>query len=146
MLRDFKTDGELGKLVNQYACKVSQYKETSDKAVKALLKKDIQHIKSIISEAAQLDLFEGKCSDDIYHNSLEWMLEFPEVWNDRKEFMGFDVVIGNPPYIFNRNLNEGVRKIYSRNVGKTDSYVYFIYLGLAITRVGGILSFITPVL
>lgn len=144
VLNNFKAEGELGRLVNQYADKVSEYKETSDKAVKALLKKDIQQIKSIISENAQLDLFEGKSSDGIYHNSLEWMLEFPEVWNDHKEFVGFDVVIGNPPYIFNRNLDEGVRKIYSRNVGKTDSYVYFIYLGIAITRVGGILSFITP--
>lgn len=144
VLRDFKADGKLGTLVNQYADKVCEYKETSDKTVKAVLIMDIAQIKSIISENAQLDLFEGKNSDGIYHNSMEWMLEFPEVWNERKEFMGFDVVIGNPPYIFNRNLDEKVREIYSRRVGKTDSYVYFIYLGLAITRVGGILSFITP--
>lgn len=144
VLSGFKIEGEFEKLVNQYADKVKAYKETSDKAVKSLLKKDINLIKSIVSENAQLDLFEGKTSDSIYHNSLEWMLEFPEVWNDNKEFIGFDVVIGNPPYIFNRNLDEKVREIYSRNVGKTDSYVYFIYLGLAITKVGGILSFITP--
>ena len=134
----------MSKLVNQYADKVGEYKETSDKAVKALLKKDINQIKTIVSENAQLELFDGKYSESIYHNSLEWMLEFPEVWNENKEFVGFDVVIGNPPYIFNRNLDENVREIYSRRVGKTDSYVYFIYLGLSITRVGGILSFITP--
>ncbi len=144
VLKDFNADSKLGKLVNQYSDKVKEYKETSDKAVKALLKKDINQIKSIISENAQLDLFEGKTGDGIYHNSLEWMLEFPEVWNDDKEFMGFDVVIGNPPYIFNRNLDERVREIYSRRIGKTDSYVYFMYLGLTITKVGGILSFITP--
>ena len=144
ILKGFNSDGELGKLVNLYADKVKDYKETHDKAVKALLKKEINQIKSVISQNAELNLFGGKSSDSIYHNSLEWMLEFPEVWNDNKEFVGFDVVIGNPPYIFNRNLDEGVREIYSRSVGKTDSYVYFIYLGLSITRVGGILSFITP--
>lgn len=144
VLKDFKPESELGKLVNQYADKVSEYKETSDKAVKALLKKDIAQIKSVVRENAQLDLFEGKTSNGIYHNSMEWMLEFPEVWNDNNEFMGFDVVIGNPPYIFNRNLDEKVREIYSRRIGKTDSYVYFMYLGLTITKVGGVLSFITP--
>ena len=35
----------------------------------------------------------------IYKNALEWRFEFPEVLNDAGDFIGFDVVIGNPPYI-----------------------------------------------
>ena len=144
ILKNIRPDSEAGRLVCRYAEKVGAYKETSDKAVKAQLKSDIDKIKALVGENAEQGLFDGKVGKGIYHNSFEWMLEFPEVWNYNNEFAGFDVVIGNPPYIFNRNLDEGVRKIYARNGGKTDSYVYFIYLGLAITRPGGILSFITP--
>ena len=35
----------------------------------------------------------------IYENAFEWRFEFPEVLNDEGDFVGFDVVIGNPPYI-----------------------------------------------
>ena len=144
LMDNVSEDSEVGKSINQYAEKVSLYKETNDKQIKAQLKSDIVNIKRIIGENVQPDLFESNTEDAVYFNSLEWMLEFPEVWNDQKEFVGFDVVIGNPPYIFNRNLEERVRDVYARKAGKTDSYVYFIYLGLSIARKGGILSFITP--
>ena len=144
VLNNINKDSEVGRLINQYAEKVSLYKETNDKKTKALLKTDISNIKKLIGENVHPDLFETNTEDPVYFNSLEWMLEFPEVWNEQQEFVGFDVVIGNPPYIFNRNLDERVRKIYARKAGKTDSYVYFIKLGLSITRKGGILSFITP--
>ena len=37
-------------------------------------------------------------SNPIYQNAFEWRFEFPEVLDDKGGFMGFDVVIGNPPY------------------------------------------------
>src|SRR5690606_19385684 len=37
-------------------------------------------------------------SNKIYENAFEWRFEFPEVLNDDGDFVGFDVVIGNPPY------------------------------------------------
>lgn len=144
VLNNVGKDTEVGKLIGQYAEKVGLYKETNDKSTKAQLGADIALIKKIIGENAQMDLFGADSEDSVFFNSLEWMLEFPEVWNEENEFVGFDVVIGNPPYIFNRNLDERVRKIYARKTGKTDSYVYFIYLGLSIVRKGGVLSFITP--
>ena len=33
-----------------------------------------------------------------YKNAFEWRLEFPEVLNENGDFIGFDLVIGNPPY------------------------------------------------
>lgn len=144
LMNNVSEDSEVGKRINQYAEIVSLYKETNDKQIKAQLKADIAIIKKLIGENVQPDLFESSSEDAVYFNSLEWMLEFPEVWNEQKEFVGFDVVIGNPPYIFNRNLEERVREVYARKAGKTDSYVYFIYLGLSIARKGGILSYITP--
>ncbi|MFM6077457.1 MAG: Eco57I restriction-modification methylase domain-containing protein, partial [Dolichospermum sp.] len=35
----------------------------------------------------------------IYQNAFEWRFEFPEVLNKEGDFVGFDVVIENPPYI-----------------------------------------------
>ena len=37
-------------------------------------------------------------SNRIYDNAFEWRFEFPEVLADNGDFIGFDVVIGNPPY------------------------------------------------
>lgn len=143
-IQDNSDDSEVEKLINQYSEKVCRYKETNDKTLKAQLQADISYIKKIIGDYSRPDLFGNKADDTVYYNSLEWMLEFPEVWNDKKEFIGFDVIIGNPPYIFNRNLDDRVREVYARKAGKTDSYVYFIYLSLSIVRKGGVVSFITP--
>lgn len=144
VLSNVSEDSEVGKLISRYADKIALYKETSDKRTKAQLRTDITGIKNIICENVHPDLFDTKAKGSVYADSLEWMLEFPEVWNEKREFEGFDVVIGNPPYIFNRNLEERVRNVYARWSGRTDSYVYFFYLGLAIARKGGILSYITP--
>ena len=38
-------------------------------------------------------------NNKIYENAFEWRFEFPEVLNDEGDFIGFDVVIGNPPYV-----------------------------------------------
>ena len=40
-------------------------------------------------------------SNKIYENAFEWRFEFPDVLNDNKDFIGFDVVIGNPPCAVN---------------------------------------------
>ena len=41
------------------------------------------------------DYFEGLENQ----NAFEWRLAFPEVWDAEGKFVGFDAVIGNPPYI-----------------------------------------------
>lgn len=38
-------------------------------------------------------------NNKIYENAFEWRFEFPEVLNNDGDFMGFDMLIGNPPYI-----------------------------------------------
>ena len=38
-------------------------------------------------------------ANKIFENAFEWRFEFPEVLNDDGDFVGFDVVIGNPPYV-----------------------------------------------
>jgi len=142
VLGNIHKDSEVWQKVCQYAETVNLYKETDDKQTKLRFKAEIAQIKKLIGSNVETSFVDS--GDSIYFNSIEWMLEFPEVWNKDCEFVGFDVVIGNPPYIFNRNLDERVRSVYARKAGRTDSYVYFINLGLSITRKNGILSFITP--
>jgi hypothetical protein len=35
----------------------------------------------------------------VFLSAFEWRFEFPEVLNDKGEFVGFDIVIANPPYM-----------------------------------------------
>ena len=61
--------------------------------------------------AKQLKIQDVK-DNPIYANAFEWRFEFPEVLDDNGDFVGFDVVIGNPPYLRPRNENNS-RLIYS---------------------------------
>jgi adenine-specific DNA-methyltransferase len=84
----------------------------------------------------------------IYRNSFEWRFEFPEVLNEKGDFVGFDVVIGNPPYIRQENILKEYKSFYSKAFDKiggntVDIYVYFFGLGLKILKENCILSFIT---
>ena len=91
-------------------------------------------------------------NNKIYENAFEWRFEFPEVLNDDGDFMGFDVVIGNPPYInameFKKNVGEieykFYKEIYSTAKGTVDLYIYFFELGFKILRANQYFCFITP--
>lgn len=59
---------------------------------------------------------------------------------------GFDVVIGNPPYVEAKKLktvSQVLRKLYTTYSGTADLYVYFYENGLINLKPGGILVFIT---
>lgn len=80
-------------------------------------------------------------SNKIYENAFEWRFEFPEVLNDEGDFVGFDVVIGNPPYVVMQD------KYFNDNylTGRCfDLYCYFFERGKNILKQNGKLSFITP--
>ncbi|MFN8781091.1 MAG: Eco57I restriction-modification methylase domain-containing protein, partial [Pseudanabaena sp.] len=76
-------------------------------------------------------------SGRIYKNSLEWRFEFPEVLNDDGDFVGFDVVIGNPPYgaILSDIEKEFMKLEYSDyHTRWTDTFNYFIGKTLLIAK------------
>lgn len=76
--------------------------------------------------------------------ALEWTEAFPEVFGRERD--GFDVVVGNPPYIRAENLPEDQRahleEIYATYRGNADIYVYFFERGVELLREGGYLSYI----
>ncbi|MFT2633631.1 Eco57I restriction-modification methylase domain-containing protein [Helicobacter pylori] len=77
-----------------------------------------------------------------YQNAFEWRFEFPEVLNDEGDFLGFDCIIGNPPYINTRELSknnsvtkEKYRQIYREVSGSYDIFILFILMGLRLQKV-----------
>lgn len=81
------------------------------------------------------------------NHPFEWRFEFPEILDDDGNFKGFDLIIGNPPYIRQEELKElktHLAKNYEVYKGTSDIYTYFYELGFNVLRNGGgVLNFIT---
>lgn len=87
-------------------------------------------------------------SNKIYENAFEWRFEFPEVLNDEGDFVGFDVVIGNPPYIgleeFDDITKEIFRSKYELVERKYDTSILFVINGLKLLNTNSLLCYIAP--
>ena len=86
-------------------------------------------------------------SNKIYENAFEWRFEFPEVLNNEGDFVGFDVVIGNPPYLTGSAFKE-FHTYFNENFKvaeyQLELYTFFIELSERILKSGSYLSLITP--
>ncbi|WP_187924643.1 Eco57I restriction-modification methylase domain-containing protein [Helicobacter pylori] len=86
-----------------------------------------------------------------YANALEWRFEFPEVLDDEGNFLGFDCIIGNPPYIDYRKIDEKTKIFLSKfsSVYKKSKegsiFVYFIERASQLIIKHGLISFINPI-
>ena len=64
-------------------------------------------------------------------NSFEWRFEFPDILNSNSDFIGFDLIIANPPYIRQeriKDLKPYLEKRYKIYNGTADIYTYFFEL------------------
>ncbi|MDR8389941.1 Eco57I restriction-modification methylase domain-containing protein [Aliifodinibius sp. S!AR15-10] len=80
-----------------------------------------------------------------YNQAFEWRFEFPEVLDTGGGFTGFDVVIGNPPYIRQeqlKDLKEYFKTNYEVYQGTADLYSYFIEQGMRLLHQGGLFHYI----
>ncbi|GHS46085.1 hypothetical protein VN1165_05870 [Helicobacter pylori] len=79
--------------------------------------------------------------------TLEWRFEFPEVLDDEGDFLGFDCIIGNPPYIRQeqiKDLKPLLEKQYHNFYNSTaDIYTYFFALSFNLLKEKGFNAFIT---
>lgn len=82
-----------------------------------------------------------------YQNAFEWRFEFPEVLDDEGDFLGFDCIIGNPPYIRQeqiKDLKPLLEKQYQDFYNSTaDIYTYFFALSYHLLKEKGFSAFIT---
>jgi len=134
-----KVKGELFMLTNQ-----TQMFEMS-KREKATWNKKLEKL-SNESKKFEAEIREIK-DNKIYENAFEWRFEFPGVLDDTGDFVGFDVVIGNPPYIRQEELKEikpYLQNNYKTYTGTADLFVYFVERGISILRQNGQFVYILP--
>ncbi|MCC5916021.1 MAG: class I SAM-dependent DNA methyltransferase [Cryomorphaceae bacterium] len=112
--------------------------EKKRKIAQLKLEAEIEKINSKIEEIK---------ANKIFENAFEWRFEFPEVLNDEGEFVGFDVVIGNPPYIQLQSIKEISEQLkrfdFETFSSMGDLYALFYERGNEILQQRGILCFIT---
>ena len=90
----------------------------------------------------------SKVKDSDQQPFILWQLYFPKVF---KEKQGFDIVIGNPPYVDSEEMTRSMpieREIYSKNFlcakGNWDLFVLFIEKGINLVRANGVQTYIVP--
>jgi type II restriction/modification system DNA methylase subunit YeeA len=126
---------------------LSQTKELFDEGNKKNkdTKKKIEQLSKEITNLEK-EIEEIK-SNKIYETAFEWRFEFPEVLNGDGDYIGFDVLIGNPPYIQLQKLGEESDALEKQNFetfAKTgDIYQLFYELGVNLLMKKGQLCYIT---
>jgi adenine-specific DNA-methyltransferase len=90
-------------------------------------------------------------ANKIFENAFEWRFEFPEVLNDDGDFVGFDVVIGNPPYLqlsktenITKEYKNYLLETYETSGGRLNTFIFFTHLSNRILHTNGFLHFIIP--
>ena len=148
-------DHNIAVMINELIDLQSKLYEEKDHVAKDALKERIQDIyNQVILEQIQ----SNSALVDEYYEALQsssqpfilWQLYFPKVFRDNG---GFDIVIGNPPYIqlqktindeTGEKLGDSLAKLGYESFAKTgDIYCLFYEKGYRLLRRGGVLSFIT---
>ena len=133
---------ELQKLKTEYFLKYESEQLFQD----ALTPEQEKHKKQLESAIEKIETeIEAINSNKIYENAFEWCFEFPQVLDDEGNYIGFDIVVGNPPYISTKDITSEFKKALEKEYGfADDTYNHFFFKGYQILRDKGILSFITP--
>ncbi|GAA8782004.1 class I SAM-dependent DNA methyltransferase [Helicobacter pylori] len=127
--------------------KIARHKDNNYRFVPTLTKKQPSPIGV---EANKLLIKIKECYEMLENlknsKTLEWRFEFPEVLDDEGDFLGFDCIIGNPPYMqVKKGLYSSIFYPFSegKDIGKQNTYKVFIELGFNLTKQKGLISLIT---
>ncbi|GAA9412205.1 class I SAM-dependent DNA methyltransferase [Helicobacter pylori] len=164
-LKDPKTKAELEKAIEKHIKNYNDF-ALDDKSLLDGLEKGVVRIKNIfgtptLSPKEEEEAFASygriralrKKLDDAlsggeYHNAFEWRFEFPEVLDDEGDFLGFDCIIGNPPYIRQEQINKPLKSLLEKQyqdfyTSSADIYTYFFALAYHLLKEKGFNAFIT---
>ena len=102
--------------------------------------------KLVLKEKFQANIINNK----LYENAFEWRFEFPQMLDNNGNFVGFDIVIGNPPYNELRDLELDMQRVLkdstfyeSAKGGRLNMYQFFYPLSITIAANHGIITLIT---
>jgi len=113
-------------------------------------KKINEEREKLLNQIVQL---ENEITDElsgvIYQNAFEWRFEFPEILDSATgAFLGFSIVVGNPPYIRRTELSEKIKPFYQKKYKSAfqqyDLYILFIEHSFNLLKNNGNLCFINP--
>ncbi len=164
-LKDPKTKAELEKAIEKHIKKYNFFALDDKSLLDGLnyfipnlfgaLKLSPKEEKEAFASYGRIRALRKKLDDALsgreYQNAFEWRFEFPEVLNDEGDFLGFDCIIGNPPYIDYRKIDEKTKIFLSKfsSVYKKSKegsiFVYFIELASQLIIKHGEISFINPI-
>ena len=149
------------KLIRVYKNAVLSYKSSTDKEEKRRVKTAINDVRSKLHSAYDQLMLKvddsgmmmpvSQASNDklfyIYSNAFEWAIEFPEIIGDDGVFLGFDCMIGNPPYIRVQELDHNeidyYKNTYSTAWKRLDISTLFIELANGLISKNGRITYIT---
>ena len=133
--------GDAPKETKRYDANLKKRKEF-DKAIETC-RQDIENeqqkskpqgFEKAVNELTAWDPYDQNTSSPFF--DAEWMFGITD---------GFDVVIGNPPYISTKGVKEEDKKAYEKEFGfSDDTYNLFTFKGLSLSKSGGSLTYIIP--
>lgn len=160
-LKDPKTKAELEKAIEKHIKKYNFFALDDKSLLDGLnyfipslfgtLKLSPKEEKEAFASYGRIRALRKKLDDALsgreYQNAFEWRFEFPEVLDDEGDFLGFDCIIGNPPYIRQehiKDLKPLLEKQYQDFYNSTaDIYTYFFALAYHLLKEKGFSAFIT---
>jgi hypothetical protein len=108
---------------------------------KPSVKRKIEKLQNDLAQLTQTREKLHKLQGSMTKPYFLWHLFFADVF----ESGGFDIVIGNPPYISTKGVNENDKKLLENEFGfSDDTYNHFFFKGINILAKNGTLSYITP--
>jgi hypothetical protein len=135
-----KIQGEIFGMTNQTQMfELTKREKTAWNKKLKKLTEDSKKLESIIEEIK---------NNKIYEEAFEWRFEFPEVLDDNGDFVGFDAIIGNPPYVavsgIPKDQREYIFSFYKNASSRIDLFGLFTEFGLSLLSSKGLLTYIIP--
>ena len=109
-------------LLQEYISLAQDYKACKDKWLKKQMELRLRELTSgeMVLDAVHRSLFGPKITPNVMASTIDWMLVFPEVLDNEGHFTGFDIVLGNPPYINMQSLAE-MSDVYAKLEVRVDA-------------------------
>lgn len=110
--------------------------QRKDKTIREEIAKILIHDgwgEQMAQKIASFDLFDQNISADWF--DPEWMFGVDD---------GFDIIIGNPPYVSTKGIDEKFKTLLTKQFGFADDlYSHFYFKGIELLKSNGILAFIS---